>query len=135
MSIILESLICCLSVFACFCTICRVRTNANEEYLDTTTYSTNTSYTRSKKTNFSYLYPDYSTDYSSDNSPLLVGIDLSESDIECSICLERYILNQEIHMLLCGHFYHSNCYKNWSAKGKLSLAEERCPFCRTIINK
>jgi hypothetical protein len=120
--ILLESLICCLTSFACFCTFCRVKKSPSREYYHNTNIdSTN---------RFSYnLYPKYSVN----NSPILVGEDLSESSIECSICLEKYILNEEIHMLMCGHYYHSCCYKNWSEKGKLSLADERCPICQTVI--
>jgi hypothetical protein len=117
--ILLESLICCLTSFACFCTFCRVKPTSDKKY-STSTY----------ENNFNYFPYSKNATY---NSPLLVGEDVAESSIECSICLEKYMLNEEIHMLICGHYYHSKCYKDWSEKGKLTLADERCPLCHIII--
>ena len=62
--------------------------------------------------------------------PLLVGEDLASSnDATCAICTEGYNLQESIHLLGCGHFFHMDCYEEWrnqSKDGELTT----CPMCR-----
>ena len=63
------------------------------------------------------------------DSPILVGEDIIREEIECSICLEKYILGDHLRLLTCGHYYHMNCYNNWVCNRK----DKRCPVCQTIV--
>ena len=48
-------------------------------------------------------------------------------DQNCSICLEDFIIGQEILTLPCFHFFHCNCISKWLMKKKL------CPICHLKI--
>tara|TARA_Y100001958_G_C21247511_1_gene578931 strand:- start:5061 stop:5441 length:381 start_codon:yes stop_codon:yes gene_type:complete len=58
------------------------------------------------------------------NLPVLI----IENDIDdsCSICLEKYKLNDMINRLNCNHIYHKECLDNW-------IQNNNCPLCRSII--
>ena len=45
----------------------------------------------------------------------------------CLICLEKYIIGQEICTLPCFHFFHCNCISEWLKY------EKNCPICRVSI--
>lgn len=47
---------------------------------------------------------------------------------ECYICLENYIVGDNIMILLCMHKYHVNCIRPWLA------INNTCPVCRIDIN-
>lgn len=51
-------------------------------------------------------------------------------NVECTICLETFELDQIITILECGHYYHSDCLLPWLSKN------DNCPQCRskTSIN-
>lgn len=46
---------------------------------------------------------------------------------ECSICLDKYIKNDKVSDLNCGHIFHKDCIKIWLSKNNT------CPQCREII--
>ena len=48
-------------------------------------------------------------------------------DKNCIICLENFIIGQEILTLPCFHFFHCNCISKWLLKKKL------CPICHSNI--
>jgi hypothetical protein len=47
-----------------------------------------------------------------------------DSTAECPICLEPVDLKTEITRLLCKHWFHSQCIRQWLAK------YNTCPICR-----
>ena len=52
-------------------------------------------------------------------------------DFNCSICLEKFNLNDEIVVLSCNHEFHRLCAKEWSLQniGK----KQTCPNCRNNL--
>jgi hypothetical protein len=46
------------------------------------------------------------------------------SNVECSVCKDKYLLNNECDLLPCGHFFHQDCILPW-----LEL-HNTCPICR-----
>ena len=122
MSAIVESLMCFLLAFSCFCTCCRVTKcfscqNHEEDYK---------------------IIDDEGSQHIVDMggdiriSPIRVGEDMVNANIECSICLEKYFLNEELCLLRCGHNYHMTCYQGWYNTKK---EETTCPQCRILIKK
>ncbi|RVW77594.1 E3 ubiquitin-protein ligase [Vitis vinifera] len=54
---------------------------------------------------------------------------ISEEDAVCCICLEKYIDNDELRELPCGHFFHKECVDEWL---KINA---RCPLCQSEIGR
>lgn len=54
-------------------------------------------------------------------------ISVSESTIDCSVCLNRVIKGEMIRILRCGHKFHSGCVDKWLDQNRDSLP---CPICR-----
>lgn len=48
---------------------------------------------------------------------------------ECSICIEKFELEQEAIKLNCNHLFHRNCIRP-----HLLNYSNKCPLCRTIAN-
>lgn len=46
---------------------------------------------------------------------------------ECSICLEKYVVNDKIIKLDCSHSYHKKCLSEWLKNNNT------CPHCRENI--
>ena len=46
---------------------------------------------------------------------------------ECTICLEKFNINDKIINLECLHMFHNNCIKNW-----LKM-KDYCPICKNKI--
>lgn len=44
----------------------------------------------------------------------------------CSICLERFKLDDVVNKLNCNHMYHKECLDSW-------IQNNNCPLCRSII--
>lgn len=44
---------------------------------------------------------------------------------QCSICLNDFNYNQKVKLLGCGHYYHTECIKQWLTK------ERKCPYCQS----
>ena len=43
---------------------------------------------------------------------------------DCTICLDEFKIQEEVNILYCEHFFHSNCIKNWL------VMHASCPLCR-----
>lgn len=43
----------------------------------------------------------------------------------CNICMDNYNINEEITFLVCNHYFHKDCIKNWLCNEKVT-----CPVCR-----
>ncbi len=50
------------------------------------------------------------------------------NEIECCICSENYIKNDEIRLLVCNHYFHKKCVTEW-----LKITKT-CPYCRQEID-
>lgn len=52
---------------------------------------------------------------------------VSRTSLECSICLESFVLGDELIRLPCGHRFHAVCLDPWvRIRGD-------CPYCRSVI--
>ena len=50
--------------------------------------------------------------------------------INCSVCLaDINLLDKEVSITKCGHFFHSHCLNDWLAQ------QMNCPECRAIITR
>lgn len=49
---------------------------------------------------------------------------------DCPICLEKMVLNSELHKTFCNHHYHPKCLKNYLTK---LCIKPICPMCRNNI--
>jgi hypothetical protein len=47
----------------------------------------------------------------------------------CSICLNNFIMNDELYLLQCEHLFHKKCLLKWFKK------KQTCPICRHDIKK
>lgn len=68
----------------------------------------------------------YHEDRSSTKNTLgekILFTDIMSSD-ECSICLEKFKVDDKIIQLKCSHKYHTQCITKWFDKDK------SCPICR-----
>jgi len=58
-------------------------------------------------------------------------VSITQSDVdnqlECSVCLEPYHVNEPAKQLGCDHKFHRKCIKRWLKN------HETCPFCRHIV--
>lgn len=50
-------------------------------------------------------------------------------DDECTICLSNYNDNEQIRIIMCGHYYHKKCIDEWFK------SEFNCPNCRYNIKE
>ena len=67
--------------------------------------------------------------------PLYIDIEIADDvadneDSMCSVCLERYRVSEGAVLLICGHFYHTLCYSEWSLSCTRSNIVVSCPECR-----
>lgn len=71
---------------------------------------------------------------SDDRGPLCIEIaiadDIVESNIDCTICLDPFGMNQRATMLICGHYYHNSCYEEWKWSCIVNEYVISCPICR-----
>ena len=61
---------------------------------------------------------------------ILIGEDVVESEIECSICLYTFKLEESCDLLICGHYYHKGCYQEWKNTCIEHDKIVSCPLCR-----
>ncbi|KAJ1986291.1 E3 ubiquitin-protein ligase rnf13 [Coemansia spiralis] len=47
----------------------------------------------------------------------------------CVICLEEYVVDDEVRVLPCGHVFHDQCITPWLLRPKSKFHE--CPMCKT----
>lgn len=52
---------------------------------------------------------------------------VSAEDSVCCICLARYVDNDDLRLLPCGHFFHKDCVDKWLKINAL------CPLCKAEI--
>jgi hypothetical protein len=60
----------------------------------------------------------------SNDLPIIVIKNINQ-DI-CSICLENFIINDQVNKLSCNHIFHKKCLDSW-------IHNNNCPLCRKII--
>ncbi len=48
-----------------------------------------------------------------------------DAQTECSICLEDFVMQEQLRRVGCGHLFHPRCIQEWFATG-----DTRCPMCR-----
>ena len=48
-----------------------------------------------------------------------------DAQTECSICLENFVMQDQLRRIVCGHLFHPRCIQEWFATG-----DTRCPMCR-----
>ncbi|RLM97696.1 E3 ubiquitin-protein ligase [Panicum miliaceum] len=53
---------------------------------------------------------------------------VSAEDAVCCICLARYVDNDELRLLPCGHFFHKDCVDKWLKINAL------CPLCKAELD-
>lgn len=61
---------------------------------------------------------------------ILIAEDVAKHNLDCSICLSVFLLEEPADMLICGHFFHQECYQEWKTtcmKNKIIIS---CPICR-----
>ena len=60
----------------------------------------------------------------SNELPIIIIKNMNEG--VCSICLENFIINDEVNKLSCNHMFHKKCLDGW-------IHNNNCPLCRNII--
>ena len=40
----------------------------------------------------------------------------NSEETECSICIEDFIVNEDLKMTSCGHKYHKKCITDWLSR-------------------
>ena len=53
----------------------------------------------------------------------------NENFEKCIICMEKYVLNDEVETLPCFHIFHKECIEHWLKAGK-----DTCPICKNKVN-
>ena len=48
---------------------------------------------------------------------------------KCIICMEKYIINDEVKTLPCFHLFHKDCIDQWFKAGN-----DSCPICKNKID-
>jgi len=51
---------------------------------------------------------------------------LSDPTDKCAVCMESFVDNDDVRVLLCKHFFHKKCVDKW-----LTEHNTTCPLCRT----
>lgn len=57
-----------------------------------------------------------------------VTIDQVEKNLQCSVCMEDFKLEEQVKQVPCGHIYHRDCIVPW-----LEM-HGSCPICRKLFN-
>ncbi|XP_039117030.1 probable E3 ubiquitin-protein ligase RHY1A, partial [Dioscorea cayenensis subsp. rotundata] len=52
---------------------------------------------------------------------------VTQTSLECGICLEKFMLGDELIKLQCGHRFHLTCLEPWVR------SSGDCPYCRASI--
>ena len=53
----------------------------------------------------------------------------NENFEKCVICMEKYVINDEVETLPCFHIFHKDCIEKWLKAGK-----DTCPICKNKLN-
>jgi hypothetical protein len=71
---------------------------------------------------------EQNTDVNLDNIPTrILDVENIIND-DCVICMEQYIVSQQIRILPCSHIFHKNCIDRW-----LIYYNNMCPLCRRSV--
>lgn len=63
-----------------------------------------------------------------DSLPVIqIEEDQVNKKLQCSVCWEDFVLNEDVRQLPCSHVYHDGCIRPW-----LEL-HGTCPICRKIL--
>lgn len=65
--------------------------------------------------------------HDNDNNAAAVNVEKEDSTHSCNICLEQFVVGDNVSFLPCTHCYHHDCISVW-----LSL-RNLCPDCRTTV--
>ncbi|KAG8175914.1 hypothetical protein JTE90_015018 [Oedothorax gibbosus] len=86
-----------------------------------------------------WTYTDSSSDsddffgLSTEEIEKLESVEMNQSHVEqgmdCSVCLQRFELHEQVTRLSCNHFFHKVCISTWLEK------HLTCPFCRLEVSK
>lgn len=76
--------------------------------------------------NFKYILPDFAK-HLPKSIYHVYQYNNGNMDKECIICLDKFIIGQEILTLPCFHFFHCKCISDWLMKKK------ECPICKSSI--
>lgn len=80
------------------------------------------------------LFEDVKVTISEENFNKLKTIHIKEenkneyTEKDCNICLESFNIDNELKILPCNHFFHTECIKEWLCNEKIN-----CPICRKDI--
>ena len=58
-----------------------------------------------------------------------VAVTAEQLNDSCSICLEKYEINEKVVNLKCKHLFHKTCFQQWVAKSVY------CPLCRQMCDQ
>ena len=56
------------------------------------------------------------------------GTEDDDEEEECSLCMERFEEPDEVRLLKCGHYFHTECIDKWLVVGQ-QLKPRSCPYC------
>jgi hypothetical protein len=56
-----------------------------------------------------------------------IQADASYSELICCICTDKFVVNDMLAVLECGHSYHQTCIKGWLP------INATCPVCRLVV--
>ncbi|CAD8147154.1 unnamed protein product [Paramecium pentaurelia] len=59
----------------------------------------------------------------------IIQDDINQQETYCSICLEKFTLQNNVKVTYCKHIYHSQCLSIWIKKIKI------CPLCRAPLDE
>ncbi|XVF58285.1 hypothetical protein PTKIN_Ptkin07bG0052700 [Pterospermum kingtungense] len=57
----------------------------------------------------------------------MIKVDRSSGNVDCSICLEEFKVDEEAREMPCKHVFHSGCVEKWL------LIHGSCPVCRFLM--
>jgi hypothetical protein len=77
---------------------------------------------------------NYETFNIKDTGPITIDIliaeDVANESVDCAICLSIFLLEDQADMLICGHFFHQDCYQEWKCTCIKNNVIVSCPVCR-----
>jgi len=59
---------------------------------------------------------------------VLITSQETSKNLQCTVCMEDFVLNEPVRQLACGHMYHNDCIVPW-----LEM-HGSCPICRKLFN-
>ena len=74
------------------------------------------------------------TDGFSEKSEYIKAVD-ERRNIECSICMEEFEVDEPVKVTHCGHLYHNDCLQGSAATQAAAGFMPKCAMCRTPIDR